>query len=413
MDAASVVINLAWQVYFVCEDAAEKRGTLKVTGQKMQGLAQLLDSLPAHCYSQQEVSFFLEETNDEVKQILTLVSKATRLDEVVYVLQAKRIKYDLDKILTNINLSLQSLDIAETELLRQNLESSCWNRPDDTATRLALDIAETELLRKNLESSDWNRPDDTATRLALDKEKAARRELLQVLQETSESLKRENIARMAGITTVDRKDALLEQVRHEIGELQAELHQAKSRASRGKAQLQVDQMNQLLSAVNLVQFQQPAPDEEEAEWTICPVSLEVMKDPVIVDAMCLHTCDRSSFDEWIDKGGKTCPICGVNLRSKRAQPNTHLRDAISMTVPPTANITMPMKVARMPADISMTVPPTANIPMPMKVTRMFADIEVSLPRGKLSEYESAETDLRTMLLKNPATRMLPRREASF
>lgn len=52
MDAASVVINLAWQVYFVCEDAAETRATLKVTGRKMQGLAQLLDSLPAHCYSQ-------------------------------------------------------------------------------------------------------------------------------------------------------------------------------------------------------------------------------------------------------------------------------------------------------------------------------------------------------------------------
>jgi hypothetical protein len=384
MDAASVVINLAWQVYFVCKDAAETRATLKVTGRKMKGMALLLDSLPTHCYSQQEVGFFLEETNDEVKQILTLASKATRLDEVVYVLQAKRIKYDLNKILININLSLQSLDIAETELLRQNLESS-----------------------------DWNRPDDAATRLALDKEKAARRELLLVLQEASESLKRENIARMAGITTVERKAALLEQLRHEIGELQAELHRAKSRASCGKAQLQVDQMNQLISAVNLVQFQQPAPDQEEAEWTICPVSLEVMKDPVIVDAMCLHTCDRSSFDEWVDKGGKTCPICGVNLRSKQAQPNTHLRDAISMTVPPTANIPMPMKVTRMPADISMTVPPTANIPMPMEVTRMPADIEVSLPPGKLSEYESAETDGRTMLLKNPATQRMHRRQASF
>jgi hypothetical protein len=337
MEAASVVIALAWQVYRVCEGAAETRATLKVTGRKMKGMAQLLESLPEDYYSQQEVGFFLEETKDEVEQILTLVSKATRLNKVVYVLHAKRTKYDIDKILTNINLSLQSLDIAQTELLRQKFESSGWNRPDDAATRLALE-----------------------------KEKAAREELLQVLHETNESLKRENIAHMVGITSVDRKDALLEQVQNEIGELQAELLQAKSRAACGKAKLEEIYMNQLIAALNLVEVQQPAPNQEQAEWTICPVSLEVMKDPVIVDAICLHTCDRSSLDKWIDKGGKTCPICGVNLRSKRAQPNALLRDAISMTVPP-----------------------TANIPIPMKVTHMPAVVEVSLPRGKLCEYLSS------------------------
>ncbi|KAK8969413.1 U-box domain-containing protein 8 [Platanthera guangdongensis] len=43
----------------------------------------------------------------------------------------------------------------------------------------------------------------------------------------------------------------------------------------------------------------------------CPISLEVMSDPVIVASG--HTFDRSSIQQWIDSGHRTCPITMLPL----------------------------------------------------------------------------------------------------
>lgn len=65
------------------------------------------------------------------------------------------------------------------------------------------------------------------------------------------------------------------------------------------------------------------------DWCTCPVSNDIMEDPVIVDAPCLHTVNRSTLDKWKDHG--TCPLCSTPFRSMDgifSSPNVPLREAI-------------------------------------------------------------------------------------
>ncbi|XP_071698361.1 U-box domain-containing protein 8 [Rutidosis leptorrhynchoides] len=60
----------------------------------------------------------------------------------------------------------------------------------------------------------------------------------------------------------------------------------------------------------------------------CPISLEIMSDPVILSSG--HTFDRSSIQRWLDAGHRTCPITKLPLSdSPSLIPNHTLRSLIS------------------------------------------------------------------------------------
>ncbi|KAH0451614.1 hypothetical protein IEQ34_018913 [Dendrobium chrysotoxum] len=64
----------------------------------------------------------------------------------------------------------------------------------------------------------------------------------------------------------------------------------------------------------------------------CPISLEVMSDPVIVASG--HTFDRSSIQRWIDSGHHTCPISKLPLPPQSVLiPNHALRSLIHNYTP--------------------------------------------------------------------------------
>ena len=66
---------------------------------------------------------------------------------------------------------------------------------------------------------------------------------------------------------------------------------------------------------------QPAVDEDEIDeyartlgassTFFCPVSLELLKDPVVVRTG--QTYERASVEDWIQRGGRTCPATGQPL----------------------------------------------------------------------------------------------------
>lgn len=58
----------------------------------------------------------------------------------------------------------------------------------------------------------------------------------------------------------------------------------------------------------------------------CPISLDLMKDPVIISTG--QTYDRSSISRWIDEGHCTCPKTGQMLAHTRLVPNRALRNLI-------------------------------------------------------------------------------------
>ncbi|KAG6753079.1 hypothetical protein POTOM_043123 [Populus tomentosa] len=58
----------------------------------------------------------------------------------------------------------------------------------------------------------------------------------------------------------------------------------------------------------------------------CPISLELMTDPVTVSTG--QTYDRSSIERWLKAGNMTCPKTGERLTSTELVPNTTLRKLI-------------------------------------------------------------------------------------
>ncbi|EEF52025.1 U-box domain-containing protein 19 [Ricinus communis] len=58
----------------------------------------------------------------------------------------------------------------------------------------------------------------------------------------------------------------------------------------------------------------------------CPISLELMTDPVTVSTG--QTYDRSSIEKWLKAGNMTCPKTGEKLKSSELVPNATLRKLI-------------------------------------------------------------------------------------
>ncbi|KAF9676954.1 hypothetical protein SADUNF_Sadunf08G0057000 [Salix dunnii] len=58
----------------------------------------------------------------------------------------------------------------------------------------------------------------------------------------------------------------------------------------------------------------------------CPISLELMKDPVIVSSG--HTYDRNSIAHWINSGHHTCPMSGKRLIHMALMPNYALKSLL-------------------------------------------------------------------------------------
>ncbi|XVF84190.1 hypothetical protein PTKIN_Ptkin17bG0005600 [Pterospermum kingtungense] len=60
----------------------------------------------------------------------------------------------------------------------------------------------------------------------------------------------------------------------------------------------------------------------------CPISLELMRDPVVVASG--QTYDRESINHWIESGHTTCPKTGQTLAHTELIPNRALRNLIAM-----------------------------------------------------------------------------------
>ncbi|XP_044474104.1 U-box domain-containing protein 16-like [Mangifera indica] len=60
----------------------------------------------------------------------------------------------------------------------------------------------------------------------------------------------------------------------------------------------------------------------------CPISLELMKDPVVVATG--QTYDRESINVWIESGHNTCPKTGQTLAHTNLIPNSSLKNLIAM-----------------------------------------------------------------------------------
>jgi U-box domain len=89
----------------------------------------------------------------------------------------------------------------------------------------------------------------------------------------------------------------------------------------------------------------------------CPISLEVMTDPVILTSG--HTFDRASIQRWLDSGNRTCPVTNLPLPpSSPLIPNHALRRLIRSHSPasPPSNL-QPCPSSSLPDPLSLVSSP--------------------------------------------------------
>lgn len=85
----------------------------------------------------------------------------------------------------------------------------------------------------------------------------------------------------------------------------------------------------VLTRASLVRRATNGPPQAPASF-YCPVSMELMSDPVIVATG--HTYDRICIERWLQQGNRTCPVTGMRLRHLELTPNHALRNAIQVSL---------------------------------------------------------------------------------
>ena len=69
-----------------------------------------------------------------------------------------------------------------------------------------------------------------------------------------------------------------------------------------------------------------APRPDVAQIIVCPISKEIMHDPVITADG--HSYDRASIEQWFRLGKRTSPLTGVELPNTDVLPNISLKWSI-------------------------------------------------------------------------------------
>ncbi|KAI9098370.1 hypothetical protein K1719_024995 [Acacia pycnantha] len=126
-----------------------------------------------------------------------------------------------------------------------------------------------------------------------------------------------------------------------INDLKKELHDLVI-TSGGELGDSIEMMSSLLKRLkNCVLYENPEVDPREGEKISmkhrspvipddfrCPISLELMKDPVIVSTG--QTYERSCIQKWLDAGNKTCPKTQQTLLHTALTPNYALKSLIAL-----------------------------------------------------------------------------------
>lgn len=127
-----------------------------------------------------------------------------------------------------------------------------------------------------------------------------------------------------------------------------------------------------------------------SEDFLCPISLEIMSDPVTVQSG--HTYDRSSIVKWFKSGNPICPKTGEKLKNKNLVPNLALKRLISQYCCENG-IAFAKKGAK--KDVTMTV--AAGSIAAEESVKMLANFLVGkLENGSGKERNKAASEFRTL-----------------
>lgn len=122
---------------------------------------------------------------------------------------------------------------------------------------------------------------------------------------------------------------------------------------------------------------------------VCPISLELMRDPVLL-VETGQVYDRSSIEGWFKAGKSTCPVSGAKVKQMRLSPIFPLRSAIQAYAKE-QNIELDMVESTSDLDS-----PTTEAAM---TGTLFEGVSVYDVRGLCQLITAADVDQQTTALK--------------
>ena len=335
------VLFIAYRIYNACQDAKAAKKVLAIVAFKMENLIQVLQQLTPkggrrNAESDAILIKVLNDLDTEIRSVQKIVDKTMKMNRVLYIIKAKGIHEELNESLSQIHFSLMTLEIHNSSQIQKIIQ----NFHEQWKAR------EAEL--KEQERQDQNDPLIVMQGATIKQQAEKLRQVIQGKDEIEQELRQVQAART---------------------ELQRELQGVKDSVAQGKARIEEEAMAQVIAALQQLEIESDAAPsgDNDPDYFLCPVSAEIMTDPVIVGASCGHTVARETHKRWTETK-RTCPVCGIELRSIHVAPNVPLRDAVSHYL---ANQANPPSTER---------PPTNNPLPPIRLPASIVQIFDNIPR---------------------------------
>lgn len=372
--SVSDVIRLAQSIHQMCQDARTTRGALREAAVKLAVVTDILSELPAEAARQdalRQVYVVLQALNE-------CVAKASQMKRFTYSRKAKDIANEIRNHTGNLQFYMNSLQVSQTAAVFRKL--------------VEMDNA--------LEAVE----DEDSLRQQLEKERQQQKELNALLRNKEQVIDAAELQRLGWIESNDELQDLIHQMVLERDALVAR-HERDKAAVKDRVEADhLEQIINLLERTALVEEVTPTPTTtsveippEVVESVTCPITSEIMTDPVIVDGIHCKCCvSREAFQAWQKAGTtNTCPHCRASLRSNRVSPNVGLAQVAAFVLTqqssPSFMATNSTAVVSIPTPTSVVAPTSAPRP-PLEETchKQSRDSNTVLSQATESENQVAQ-----------------------
>ena len=336
-DAVSNVTRAAIQTRRVCERAKACRALVDVVERKMASLIPVMAEIQDHLEEMDTTAVMHLTTAlaKDIRECRAIVQRASTMSKISYIVHSNDLREQIERNLRAIHLALMSLQASQnTYLIHQNQRLADEFRK----FHMAWQQREKELRREK------ERESRLKARVAKSLEECNQRG-------ATDQDRRESVAKAAGIRVSQAKwlEKELARARADHDRLVVKMKRDKDTVARSKAKADAMLMDQIITALAINESintspnpriplpSSPAPLPPEANHTstsrrdlpedcFCPITNQVMEDPIIVDAQCHHTLSRQAAQQWYGMGKSTCPVCGIEVASHHLSPNVQVRN---------------------------------------------------------------------------------------
>jgi len=384
------ILRLAQSVHQMCQEAHDSRGALQEAALKVSVVTDILSELPPEAVHQQA----MQEVHTVLQDLHKCVFKTCNLKGFIYMRKAKDIANEIRNLTGNLQFYMNSLQISQTAAVFRKLVE-LDNAMDD--------VEDQDSLRQQLEQERQQQKELNA--------------LLRRATQQQHTLDASELQRLGcwigAASSHDEIQELIEQMMEERDQLVANYERDQAAV---KDRMEAEHLAQIIRLLEQTALEEESKmakttqlPPEVMDSVTCPITSEIMIDPVIVDGIHCKCCmSRKAFVEWqkvtasksknkdSNISSFTCHQRRGPLRSSRVSPNVGLAQvaAFVMTQQPQPP---PLKDGRPPRTLQQqhiapkSIPPRNSVPEQAGPPQDPSSANFSAPRSNPAVLLPADT----------------------